>query len=303
MAYELYRFDQYCIDKELSTPLITKELISEWIVQKPTEGAKSQKRRIGAVRILSEYMNILSIPCYIPGECGARVSKSTPYILSKMEIKDFFKQVDDYEPRKPKNHCSCYWRMGLEYRVIFRVIFPLGLRISEACDLLWEYVDLEKGIIDIMHSKGDKDRRLFIPDDMKFLLKDYKRLMETEYNTKSTWVFPAAKDITHHVQKTMIEKKFNLFWNATEFAVPGGKKPTVHSLRHTMVVMRINTWLKDGVDFENMMPYLVAWLGHSGRQETYYYFKTIVDTLTVMRDRGRLSSTVIPKVRKDKEDS
>jgi len=74
----------------------------------------------------------------------------------------------------------------------------------------------------------------------------------------------------------------------------GNKTPTVHSLRHTYVVSRVNNWMTEGVNVSNMMPYLSRQLGHSSVDGSQYYFHTSIAAIPVIHSRDRKSSNVIP---------
>ena len=72
--------------------------------------------------------------------------------------------------------------------------------------------------------------------------------------------------------------------------------PTIHSLRHTFVVNRINNWIQEGRNLSNMMPYLSRYLGHSTEQETHYYYHLASAATKIIRDRDLQSEKVIPEV-------
>ena len=135
--------------------------------------------------------------------------------------------------------------MGVRIHVLKALITVLcGLRNSEACNLRKKDVDLEKGIIAIIHSKGDKDRLVYLSEDMIHMLKEYFVKLRDDLDCQTQWVFP-GKDPQQHLPKTSVDRKFNEFWNKTDYANICVKKPTVHSLRHSTVqtVLLVNTYL------------------------------------------------------------
>ena len=79
----------------------------------------------------------------------------------------------------------------------------------------------------------------------------------------------------------------------------GGKtalRPCVHSLRHTMITKRINLWVKQGISFDQMMPYLCKFLGHKSFNETYYYFHYVEDSARIIQEKDSTIGKVIPEV-------
>ena len=74
------------------------------------------------------------------------------------------------------------------------------------------------------------------------------------------------------------------------------KRPTVHALRHAFVVDRINLWMKEGISLETMMPYLSRYLGHSGINDTMYYYHQVSEAFQIVRQKDCLSGKIIPQV-------
>ena len=76
------------------------------------------------------------------------------------------------------------------------------------------------------------------------------------------------------------------------------KKPTVHCLRHSFVVDRMNAWLDEGLSYDQMLPYLSRYLGHSGLNESLYYYHLNEDANRLIRRKDRTAGRVIPGVKK-----
>lgn len=98
------------------------------------------------------------------------------------------------------------------------------------------------------------------------------------------------------ILKTSVDRKFNELWNSTENASLCDKKPTVHCLRHAFVIKRMNEWMMQGIDLNNMMPYLSNHLGHSSPLESFYYYHQVEDTFRIIKQHEEILSTVIPEV-------
>ena len=101
---------------------------------------------------------------------------------------------------------------------------------------------------------------------------------------------------TKPFENTAIDKKFEEFWSRTSFAGKVDRQPTIHSLRHTFVVDKMNEWMLSGIDADAMMPYLSRYLGHASIQETQYYFHTIEQAFPVIRRCDAMTKSVIPEV-------
>lgn len=197
--------------------------------------------------------------------------------------------IDSYSPG------GCFRRLALEYRILFRLLYCCGLRISEGCLLKRKDINLEHGTVCILHAKGDKDRLIYMPEDLRLLCKVYWEILATQIPEGTEWFFPSMKT-TKPLPKTSVDKKFNQFWAATPFASSCDKKPTVHSLRHTFVVDRMNAWMLEACNLNRMMPYLSSHLGHAGPKETFYYYHQVEKAFQVVRKKDTASLAVIPEV-------
>lgn len=61
--------------------------------------------------------------------------------------------------------------------VATELLFATGMRVSELASLLDRAVDLDDGTITIV-GKGNRQRRVFIPDEIKSLLRDYRTVRD-----------------------------------------------------------------------------------------------------------------------------
>jgi integrase len=293
-AYILKKFDEYCISHNLKEPVITHPFIEDWEMLRHTESKGYRGQRVSFVRQLSLYMNSLGIMSYISRHFTDRI-KRVPHLLSEAEIMAFFDTVDSYWPNSNSN---VFHRMAIEYRVLFRLIYCCGLRNSEACGLQTSQVNLKDGFIMIIHSKGDKDRIVYISQDLQDLCREYVECMQSFLGQELYWFFP-SRNPEKPLPKTSVDARFNENWSKTPYAESCAKKPTVHCLRHAYVVKRMNSWMEQGLDLNVMMPYLSKFLGHKGRNETFYYFHQVEEAFSIIRKKDSLSNRVIPEVNLD----
>ncbi|WP_390408629.1 tyrosine-type recombinase/integrase [Blautia hominis] len=204
-----------------------------------------------------------------------------------------FSEIDAYKPSRPSFETL---RISKEYPVLFRLMLTTGLRRSEAVSIPIQNIDVNEHTVVIRNAKEHKDRIVSISDDMALLLKGYLHFMESTVSEQLKWLFPAV-DLSCHLSAVALGDRFNRFWNKTMYAQSCSKKPTLHSLRHTFVVTRINSWNEQGIDTAVMIPYLSRHLGHKSADETFYYYHQVLDSLKIIRQKDTLSSIVLPEVR------
>lgn len=287
-AYILESFDRFCIEEHYNAGTITRDIVMHWAIQRPTESKNYRNQRVSFVRQLARYMQSLGENAYIPTHFASETVE-VPHILSREELTSFFEVVDAYIPPQPS-----FRRLAPTYQVLIRLFYCCGLRLAEGCYLRRSCVDLKKGTLEILQSKGNKDRLVFLADDVLALCRTYDARMQSIIPDRY-WFFPGWNQ-DRPLQKTSVDKKFGEFWNKTPCAGKVDKKPTVHCLRHTFVVDKMNEWMHAGMDIGAMMPYLSRYLGHSSIGETQYYFHTIEQAFPIVRQHDAMAKSVIPAV-------
>lgn len=291
--YLLNVFDNYCSENGLSDPCFTRKFLSGWLDAWGDESPSYHSQRISFVRQLALYMNSLGISAYIPVE-NVKKEVVVPHFLSREELASFFHELDRAVPRVSHPYA---WRMWNSYRVIFRLLYSCGMRNSEACCLKTEDADLRTGILTIRHSKGDKDRLVYLASDMLELMRSYQGYLCSQLGQLPFWFFP-SRNTKGHVVKSTLDYRFNEAWARTPYAAMCNKKPTVHCLRHSFVVDRMNAWLDQGMSYDQMLPYLSKYLGHSGLDESLYYYHLNEEANQLIRRKDRTAGRVIPGVEK-----
>ena len=264
--WKLKHFDAFCIEESVTELCLNRELVKKWGTLREGEA-------------------------YIPSNFY-KAEKKVVHILSDAEIKAFFEEVDCYVPTIS---IAGFYRLATEYKVIFRLIYCCGLRISEARKLRWKDVDFKQGTIRILQSKGHKDRLIYMAEDLTELLQTYEKVLYDKYHCLSDWVFP-ARETDRCLSNGTIDKKFREFWALTPYAECCDKAPTVHCLRHTFVVKRMNLWMEEGIPLKEMLPFLSRYLGHQSPDETFYYYHQVAEAFRIIRDKDKTGKLVIPEV-------
>lgn len=177
---------------------------------------------------------------------------------------------------------------------MFRWYLCCGLRNAEAAGILTENVDLETGTLTILDSKGNKDRLVYLPNDLLESTRQYHSYLTDTLGKESKWFF-SGMNPEKSLPNTSVDSVFNRFWNKTPYA-NCSNKPTVHDFRFSYVVSRMNLWAEDGVDLQVMMPYLSRYLGHKSTNETFYYYYLVKEAYKTIEKKDTIADDVIPEV-------
>ncbi len=288
--YILGCFDRYWAETNGDSESFTMEALAGWMKQRATEGKSTQALRISVVRQLAFFMNGIGKVSYIP-TVRIRCPRPVVHVLTRAEITAFFRIVDSFIP---KRQSPAVTRMAAGYKVIFRLYLTAGLRRSEAVNLRIRDIDWSNNSMIIYNAKGHKDRVVYMAEDFASLLKSYIEQNRSEMNTE--WVFPSA-DPSRHFSGGALSIRFRQFWSEAGFASDTAKPPTIHSLRHTYVVLRMNTWMAQGIDLNVMLPYLSKALGHKSSAETFYYYHHVMEAFHTIKEKDSLADAVFPEVR------
>ena len=174
-----------------------------------------------------------------------RREKRLPTVLTKEEIK---KMIDSLRNRK--------------HKLLIKIVYGSGLRVSEVVKLKIPDLDLEKGIIHVRCSKRSKDRNTILPEN---LIEELKFYLEPRKDD-NPYLFPGIKK-DEHLSVRFVQK---IVKNATKLA--GIKKRVyVHALRHSFATHL----LESGVDIKN----IAELLGHNRLDTTLIYLHASTEHL------------------------
>ena len=210
----------------------------------------NQKRRYGIILKFSKYLDNLNYESIFYENISLNeITNFKVTIYEDKDIKKILKRIDKRVSNKEIHPC---------YSVIFRLYISSGLRPSEplkirACD-----VNLDKNYIDIIESKGNKSRRIFLSNSMNEVLKKYINLIKL---TNGENIFPVKRG---DVMK-ILEDALNIC------NIPYHTK-RLHDFRHTFAVNALDKMLyKLHMTEETALEYLRIYMGHNNLEATEQY--------------------------------
>jgi len=189
----------------------------------------------------------------------------TPYIFTREEIARLLTVIDNVR-RSGHNPL-----VGLTLPLLFRVLYCCGLRVSEACQLKNEDVDLERGTLMVLDTKGGKDRLVPMSDSLRQLCNEYSKNPALR-DFGSSFFFPSV-DGGHYASSTIYTRFREFLWKA---GIPHGGRgsgPRLHDLRHTFAVHTLDDWARAGKDLYVCLPILSTYLGHKNLLATQQYLR------------------------------
>ena len=149
--------------------------------------------------------------------------------------------------------------------VATELLFATGMRVSELAGLLDGAVDVDDGTITII-GKGNRQRRVFVPDELKSLLRDYRTARDRAASGADTFLVNTRGEAA---SPQMIRRLVRLHGERSEVR----DRITPHMFRHSVATYL----LEEGVDIR----YVQRLLGHRSISTTEIYTHVADNALKV----------------------
>ena len=282
LARLLAQFDRYLVAQERHDPLLTRELVEDWVASGVPIQPRTRVLRLHAMRILGRFLAVTHPETYIPGPAyGPRFDSGfRPHIYTLAELDSLLAAAAQLGPRgslRPKTFVAL---LGL--------LYCTGLRISEALALRLADVDFTERILWVQEGKFRKARALPLPDDVATALATY-------HDARGAYGHDQKASASFFVNEHRCACSYSIVC-ATFLAVsrraglrgpPGTRGPRIHDLRHTFAVHRLLAWYRDGGDVQARLPLLSDYLGHVSLVSTQVYLEITAELLGEAAQRFR----------------
>lgn len=186
--------------------------------------------------------------------------------LEVEQIKEFQKPIiEEAKEAMEKNKMSVADKIAIRDFAVINLVYACALRISEACKLKLNYLDLEKKEIYVVDSKGD-DRVVPIPEPTIKIIKEWLKIRPNWKD--NNYVFTNIKGSTRPGKIRPLNQKyynqlFNKLAEITGVKMKDGSNPHPHTLRHSRAME-----IYDNIDNLEILKKL---LGHKNIATTQIY--------------------------------
>lgn len=265
----LLNFDKYLEKCSLPEKHISENTITGWI---ETHHGKRNSLilKVDVLQQFLRYLNHVGISSFMP-DTPKKINDYVPYIFSEDEIHTIFKLADNLPLARPQR-CKT---IQLEFPMILRLLFGCGLRIGETLALKMANIDLDGGILTLKYTKGQKQRLVPMERTLTTILERYCITMNL-IGKNEAYLFPCVtqdEPITIaaiHARFRRLLKKAGIKQIGKRFNERG---PCLHCFRHVFAVKSFVMAEMTGRPFEDSIPYLSIYLGHTSLNETDKYLK------------------------------
>ena len=272
-------FDRFLKDKEYKEPILTSQLINEYIAYLSKYGAMTRHNRFSVVKEFSAYLKIFKPRSHlIAKNLFRKPPRRRAYIFTDMEI---CKLLNAAKARKGK-HAS----YGITNYTITGLLAFTGIRISECLSLNIHDWNDKESLLFIEKGKFGKDRIIpvlpsvkqklneFILERCKYMGREDDKPLFINKNGKRVRDYDFRRFFNGLLIQLQIKKNCSI----------DGRKPIIHSLRHTFAVKNILNWLKSGENMD-MLPHLSTYMGHISLSSTQIYLQSVKEMKTISSEK------------------
>lgn len=134
--------------------------------------------------------------------------------------------LSDDEQELLLNQPNKRWPTGHRNKVIIEFLLYTGARVSELCNMKWNRINLNTGLVQIRDGKGGKDRTIYADVDTLKSLQEWRE-RQSEQIGATEYVFTTLKG--NPVSPRYVQKMIKQYREKADI----GKRVTPHTLRHT----------------------------------------------------------------------
>lgn len=169
---------------------------------------------------------------------------------------------------------------GVTYRLLFLVLYTLGLRVSEACRLTMADLDRPRQLLVIRGAKFGKERLVPFGPRLGRLLEQHVALRRQRRGARARDAPLFSVRAGRAVNRHSVDRVFRqLLPHVSGPFPPEAGSPRVHDLRHACAVAALLRWYRTGVDPATRLLPLSTFLGHVQPESTAVYLTITADLL------------------------
>lgn len=276
--FTLRALDKYLVERNRARHIRLDEIILAWLERRPGRKPVSVACELAVVRQFYTFLRRqgrrgLHEPLWprLPS-----TSDYVPYILSPEEVRRLLSLT--VKLREPFRRIT--------YRTLILVLYCTGLRFGEALRLRLRDVDVARGTLFVVASKG---RSRWVPCHCSLCneLKRYLQARKAFAPAGPEDRFFVGANRTRLPVTTASDTVRRLLRTAGLKPAAGRLGPRPYDLRHAFAVHRLTRWYRTGVDLHSRLPWLSAYMGHDDLLGTETYLTATPELLQLPGGRFR----------------
>jgi len=250
-------------------PYITQALALTWAQQPANTQPTNWARRLSFVRAFARYRSATDPRTQVPpqGLLPYRPHRARPYLYSDDEIRRLLRAALDMHCRYESGKL-----LPWAYYCLFGLLSVSGLRLSEACNLELDDVDLQAGVLTVRNAKFGKTRLVPLHASTCKVLQDYidRRRRHWAHRSVSSYLFVSSWG--NRLDYGAIHRTFYALSREIGLRADGDHHgPRLHDMRHRFATNTLVNWYRSNQDPQRLLPILSTYLGHVHVEDTQWY--------------------------------
>ena len=275
-------FNRFLIARAITTlSAITPEVVDAFLVSRPRHAPRSYNHLRGTLARLFDWL--AAHDQFGPSPVRARPRRSTQSRLPFLFDDDIARRLLDTASELPDKGGTC--AEAPTYRVIFTLLYGLGLRVGEVARLCVEDVDLTRDLLVIRQTKFYKSRLVpFGPRIAQGIARSPRASRADGRDDRaSTPVSRSAADGPSALARSV--RRFTISSAARALDSRRHRGPRVHDLRHAFAVGTLLRWYRSGLDPSTRLLQLATFIGHVNPVTTAVYLTITPELLGEASER------------------
>lgn len=263
---------------------VTATDLDGFIASRPRRTPRSYNGLVGAIRGLLDWMVVNEVLPESPLHCETRrvTPAARPFLFSLDEARRLLKVANEL-PSNPRAQ-----NRGELYRMIFAVLYGLGLRVGEVSRLCRRDIDFDRQLLIIRQTKFGKDRWVPFGPRMGRAIAEYLEREESQFGAipPEGSVFSFDRRKRGPIGPNTISWTFHKLLPALQLTIPSGVAPPhLHCLRHSFAVSTLLRWYRTGVEPMSRLFDLSTFMGHVSPSSTAVYLTITTELLECAGER------------------
>lgn len=263
--------DCYLLGQQIgSIKAITPAVLESFLISRPRRSPRSFNQLLGILRRLFEWMLAQGLIADCPLTTSPRrvTQQRTPFIFNPEQARRLLEAAARLACRPGAPH------RGSTYRMIFALLYGLGLRVGEVSRLCVQDLDAQGRLLVIRESKFRKTRLVPFGPRIGTALADYLQQQLDRYGmiAPEQPLFSFSRNTSRPICPNTISWTFHQLLPELSLTLPTGVAPPhLHCLRHSFAVGTLLRWYREGVDPAARLIHLATFLGHVSPSSTAVY--------------------------------
>ena len=296
--YTLKLLDRFLYTHELNAIAdITPDRLDAFLASRPRTRPRSYNHLLNVVQRLFRWLVVQDVLSSSPMRARPRRPgvQPMPFLFEPADVERLLANAAKLRDTRR------YVCRGTTYRMIFALMYGLGLRVGEVTRLVHGDLDRERRCFHIRETKFLKSRFVPFGPRMDAALGDYLHVRwNCLHPAADDPLFSLAANGRRPIESRAASRTFQKLVPGLELTVPAGvAPPRLHCLRHSFAVSTLLGWYRAGIDPNSRLLHLSTFLGHANPSSTAVYL-TITDALLTQANRRfeRYAAPILKEVRR-----